>query len=456
LTFSEAGGVHLSVRTTDRAGAFLSVRRKDEFQKGVDPGADRARFHGPESNRPMTGFRTEVAKGWGVLVASAAGFGLGMSGLPYYTSGVFVEPLNKAFGWSATQVQGGLTVELLANMASLPLAAWLAKRFGPRRVAIGSVALFSLSYMAMAFTNSALWAFYLHWMEISLVGAGTLTVIWTQVISGWFVKGRGAALACAMLGSGLTALFAPVLANSLIVGLGWRLAYAGLGALPLLVALPLIYILLHERAGEGAGAGADSAPPGRLDPAPMFGDWRFWLIGFAFLLVGAAVSGVIPNLVKLLRFHGFSRYAAAGSASLLGLFVVVGRLGCGPLLDRVWVSAVAAVIFTLAGLSTLLLRGAAFDAFTVAIAAAAVGLAAGAELDILPYIASRYFGVARVGAALAGLSGFFYCGSALGPWGFSWLVDAAKGYDLPLALAAGMMCLSGASLLLLGRYRATD
>lgn len=397
----------------------------------------------------MSAARAEFSAGWGVLVASAAGFGLGMSGLPFYTTGIFLEPLSKAFGWSAPTIQGGLTLMLLANIVTVPAAAWLSERFGCRRVALASVVLFALSFMSLATLDGRVGGLYLHWLALSASGAGTLPVIWARTISGWFARARGAALGLAMMGTGITGLFAPLLANGLIAHLGWRGAYVALGALPLVVALPLVWLLFHEPPPP-------AAPPAPTEPAligaMITSNWRFWLIGVAFLLIGAAVAGVIPNLVKLLRSHAFSPTHAAEVASLVGLFVICGRAACGALLDRIWASAVAAGFFILAGAACLMLRGAHLDPITVGVAAASIGLAAGAEFDIMPYLASRYFGVERVGPVLGLLAVFFYLGAALGPWGFSRLSELAGGYDAPLLVASAMFGVGGVALMLLGRY----
>jgi MFS family permease len=394
----------------------------------------------------------EFKAGWGVLLSSAVGFGLGTSGLPFYTAGIFVEPLSKAFGWSVPMVQGGLTTLMLANIFTLPTAAWLAERFGNRRVALGSVFLFGLSFMAMAAQTHSIALFYLHWLAISAAGAGTLPMIWARPISGWFAKARGAALGLAMMGTGVVGVISPLLANSLIEHFSWRGAYLIMGALPLILALPLVFALFHERENPEAPAGPPPDPA--LVGALVARNWRFWLIGAAFLLIGSAVACVIPNLVKLLRTHGFTPGHAAEIASVIGLFVIIGRAACGALLDRVWASAVAAGFFVMAGVGCLLLRGAHLDPIGVVVAAAAVGAAAGAEFDVMPYLASRYFGVERVGVALGLLGVFFYFGAALGPWGFSRLTELAGGYDTPLLIAGGMFATGGLALMLLGRYPA--
>jgi MFS family permease len=392
---------------------------------------------------------TEFASGWGVIVSSAAGFGLGLSGLPFYTMAVFVEPLTQAFHWSLAEIQGGLTLMLLSNVVTLPLAAWLAERFGGRIVGLASVGLFSLSFMALAGLNGGLLDYDLHWILMSAAGAGTLAVVWTQVITSWFSKARGAALGAAMTGTGITALFAPLLAHGLIEAFGWRTAYVILGALPMLIALPLVWRFFRANAQEDGPARPQARRP---TAGAVTADWRFWLIGTAFLLVGAAVAGIIPNLVKMLRGHGLTALQASGAASLVGLFVIFGRAACGVLLDRFWASAVAATFFIFAGFACLVLRAPHLETPVLWATAAAIGLAAGAEFDVLPYLASRYFALEHVSQALGLLSMFFYVGAAAGPWGVGWLADLSRGYEAPLIAAAGLFMVGGLSLLSLGRY----
>jgi len=392
---------------------------------------------------------SEWAAGWGVIVSSAAGFGLGLSGLPFYTMAVFVEPLHQAFGWTLAEIQGGLTLMLLCNVATAPAAGWLAHRLGGRPVALGSVVLFSLSFSALAGLTGSLANYYIHWAAMSFAGAGTLAVVWTEVIARRFSIARGAALGGAMMGTGLTALAAPLMAHSLIETFGWRLAYILIGVSPLVVALPLVLTLFKE--GEGS-----PSPQPVLSSSPVRGrhytEWRFWIIGVVFLVVGAAVAGVIPNLVKLLRGRGMSALEASAAASVVGLFVVFGRAGCGVLLDRFWAPLVGAVIFALAGLACLILRIPHLETPSLWLTAALIGLAAGAEFDLLPFLASRYFALGHVSIVQGLLSMFFFIGAAAGPWGLGWLVDVYGGYGAPLLIAAALFGVGAILLLSLGRY----
>ena len=80
------------------------------------------------------------------------------------------------------------------------------------------------------------------------------------------------------------------------------------------------------------------------------------------------------------------------------------------------------------------------------------GLAAGAEVDLMAYLASRYFGLREFGRIFAAL----YVGFALGPGVmvplFGRLRDLSGSYDSGLYMVAAGIALFGVLLLGLGPY----
>lgn len=402
------------------------------------PVADPARAGHP----PRTPL-AELGRGRSVVAASAAGFALGLSGLPFYTIGVFAAPLAGALRWPHSKIQAGLAAVMLVSMVSQPLVGRLVDRFGPRPVAIASISAFSLAFMALGALAGTPGTYLPAWALVAVCGAGTLPLVWARMITTWFGAARGAALGLAMTGTGLTAIIAPVLAELLIERIGWRLAFVALGALPLTFSLPVA--VAWFRPPPARGSEAEPAWNGPQVSASAGGP-AFLAIGLAFLLIGGSVAGLVPNLVTLLRADGLRPIEAARTASFLGLFVICGRLGCGVLLDRFWPPAVGAFVFALAAAGCVTLaHGAGWAA--IAAGAASLGFAAGAEFDVMPFLAARYFGDRALGVSLGGLSAFFYLGSAVGPWGVGRIAEASGGFRLPLELAAGAF-LTGALLLL--------
>jgi predicted MFS family arabinose efflux permease len=140
------------------------------------------------------------------------------------------------------------------------------------------------------------------------------------------------------------------------------------------------------------------------------------------------------------------------ATSLFGLSSIVGRVGNGYLVDRVFAPRVAAVLFAAAAAGIALLLFAGGTGATASVAAALLGLAVGAESDVIPFLISRYFGM-RAMAMLYGCAfGAYVLGNATGRYLFAAGFDATGSYALPLACALGVLVLSSIATLRLGRY----
>ncbi len=156
-------------------------------------------------------------------------------------------------------------------------------------------------------------------------------------------------------------------------------------------------------------------------------------------------------LVPLLTDHGVSGRTAALATSLFGLTSIVGRVGNGYLVDRIFAPRVAAVLFAGAAIGVALLLADPTSA-TASVTAALLGLAVGAESDVIPFLVSRYFGM-RAMAMLYGCAfGVYVLGNATGRYLFAAGYDATGSYALPLACALGLLVLSSVATLTLGRY----
>jgi len=177
--------------------------------------------------------------------------------------------------------------------------------------------------------------------------------------------------------------------------------------LSLLVTLPLILWKLKDSPAD-VGLGLDGQA---LEPVaannlaavkntlPLLGYtgaesrrmFRFWQMWIAFLLLAFGIGGVLIPLVPILRARGIQPEQAAAISGALGLALIVGRAFAGFLMDRFFVPLVAAIIliFPLVGVTLLALDA---NGTTALIAAVCVGLAGGAELDVIAVLITRYFG----------------------------------------------------------------
>jgi predicted MFS family arabinose efflux permease len=401
----------------------------------------------------------EFRTGWPVVLAAMLGIGLGLSPVPFYTTGIFAPILAQQFGWSFAEILGGFPILTVGVLFMSPVAGWLSDRHGVRPIAIGSCVLFALCYMSQALLTGNLAFYYGIWSLMAIVGAGTLPVVWTRAVNNRFEVRKGLALGLTLLGTGLFGYVCKPLTASLIAHYGWRGAYVGIGLLPLVIALPVALWGFHDVAGgesiderrERAAARAARTPGLTLSEAVR--DWRFWLMGFAFVPISFAVGGPIPNLENILRTNGFHASEVIPLTQLVGLSVIFGRLLGGWLIDRIWAPAVALCLLGASALACLTLARRGFGYNEAAFSIAAIGSSAGLEYDLMAFFVARYLGMKSYGSIYGILYGFFALGAGVGPSVYGAAFDRAHSYTGVLEASAGLFMLGSILLLTLGRYR---
>lgn len=389
----------------------------------------------------------------GALATCTFGLGTASLVLTNYAMGAFVYPLTAAFGWSRRDIMFAYSAMTVATVLVSFVAGWLTDRVAPRRLIVPSQIAFGLSFTLLGlFVSKSLWTFYALHVMMAVVALGCLPVAFSSIVAATFTRNRGLAFGVMLTGSGLCGVLVPPYLAWLIQDYGWRVAYAGLGLIPIGGALLLSLPLLPTR-----------HPAQTIDPAirsdcgvPLsvaLRDRRLWTIAMSLFLGSGLSTAVVSNFVPLLRDQGIAPVSAAGALSVFGLAVIVGRLLVGWLVDRFWAPPIALAVMLPASLALLILAGASSVTLPMAyVCALCLGLAAGAEGDMLSYLGVQYFGLAHAGKIYGFVYVFFTIGIGVGGPIFGAVYDAYGTYRPALYVAAGAWILCGALLLTLGRY----
>jgi MFS family permease len=384
--------------------------------------------------------------GWRVVLAACLGVMGGFGSLFVYTFTVFVKPLGAQFGWNRESVSIGFAIAAMTVGLSSPLIGRLIDRLGPRRIILPCMTIFGCGVASLALLHSRLWQFYLTCFVIGVVGNGAAHLAYARSISTWFEQRLGTALAFVMVGAGLGAMILPVIAQAIVSQSGWRPAYVSLGVLALLLGLPLSWAYIVER-----GVVERRSPPTSQSGSTWQEGARsfpFWIIVAVLVVSSISMNGAITHLSALLTDRGITPGDAALCASILGGMSVLGRIGTGWLLDRFFGGRVAFIVSLVTAAGILLLAKA--DSFTVgSVAAALIGIGAGGEAAITPYLLTRYFGL-RAFSTLYGLTWTFYAAAgATGPVILGHAFDATGSYaSLLVLLAASLGLVAGMNLFL--------
>lgn len=195
----------------------------------------------------QVGARREFAEGWPVVLAAALAISVGMTGIGFYSLGLFVKPLQDEFGWSRAAVSGAATFQQFGIFLSAPLVGRLADRIGARKIAITSYIATPIALVALAQAGPSVPAWYALWLIVSLAGCGTTPAIWARVVSLRFDSARGLALGLMLVGTGVAAVLAPALLGPVFVEYGWRNAVLAMAAVTLAIGLPVSLLMRSEK-----------------------------------------------------------------------------------------------------------------------------------------------------------------------------------------------------------------
>ena len=388
--------------------------------------------------------------GWKVVLAGFFGVMVSFAAVVPYTFGLFLKPLSVAFGWHREAISAGFSIAALTVAAASPGLGFLLDRYGPRRIILPCIFVFSASYVSLAWLTPHLVHFYFAYFLIGLVGNGTAYLGYSRAISTWFNRRRGLALSIMLGGGGFGAMLLPMVAQAAITHYGWRRAFVILGLLAFCLGFPLAARFAREQPLAEAGAltaistghGVANALRGRV----------FWIIAATVCLYAFSLNSVIAHLSPLLTDRGVSTQGAAYAISIIGATGLIGRVLTGMFLDRFFGPRVSQLMLTLTVIGIVLLSF-AHTLIIGLIAASLIGFSMGSEGDITPYLLSRYFGLKRLSTLYALTWTAYAVGGAMGPLVVGRVFDSLGSYRpltiQLLALPALIPCLL---MFLLPRY----
>jgi MFS family permease len=376
-----------------------------------------------------------------------------------FAFGVFFKPLSQEYHAGRGAISFAFTLQNLAAALFAPLTGRLIDRFGARKVILPGTAIFGLILLSSNLLGGKLWYFYVFLAILGIIQGSTSPVSYSVVVSHWFNRRRGLGLGLMMLGIGVGAIVVPFAAQRLIAMFGWRAAYAICGGVVLVIALPIVAAFLRNDPKDKGllpdgivepDQGAQSVAKQNTSVEGLTWEeiWHsstFWLLVSSFFLAGASVHACVLHMPALLTDRGVSAQGAAAASSVVGLALMIARVGTGYLLDRFFAPRLAAFFFcgAAAGIGVLLFGAAGKIALG---AAFLIGMGMGAEGDIIANSLSRYFGLKAFGTVYGYAFGAFVLAGALGTLLMGVGFDFTRSYTAPLAgffltmlLAAGLM-----------------
>jgi MFS family permease len=386
--------------------------------------------------------------GWYVAIACSllmfVGVGVGYYGLP-----VFLSPLREAHGWSTAQVSWAPAIYFCVSGLAAAIVGPHVDRHGPLRLMlVGSLAN-GVSAAAIGIVNE-LWQLYLVYFVFAVAFGISSAVAVNAIMARWFVRKRALAMSVAMTGVSLGGVILAPVASTLIDIGGLGLATPVLGALIIIVSLPVVLgVIVFDPRQVGLlpdGDPPDATPPPSREAAlsAQLRAWTrseairtvgFWGILIAFLIVLVAQTGYVIHQVAFLEERLGSRSAAAFTLSVTAFGSIVARLAVGLFADNVDRRLLTVILFVVQATAVLLIVHIENVATTWALTLV-FGFTFGNIYLMQSLLVGELFGMVSFGAIFGLISLAGQVGSGLGPIGVGLLHDATGGYTVPFTITA--------------------
>ena len=386
--------------------------------------------------------------GWYIAIACAllmfVGVGVGYYGLP-----IFLKPLRDEHGWTTTQVSWAPTIYFCISGLTSAIVGPHVDRRGPVLFMVVGTIANGISAAFIGLVNE-LWQLYAVYFVFAVAFGMSSSIAVNAIMTRWFVRRRALAMSISSTGVSLGGVVLAPVASKLIDAGGLQLATPLLGALVIVVAMPVIFLVLAwdpkamNLAPDGDSPTSRPAPAAREIMAAQLRVWSrreamrtvgFWGIFIAFLLVLVAQTGYIMHQVTFLEERLGSRSEAAFTLSVTAFGSIVARLAVGIFADGVDKRLLTAILFFVQATCILLIIHTDSVAATWLLTLL-FGFTIGNVYMMQSLLVGEIFGIASFGAVFGLISLAGQVGSGVGPIGVGFLHDQTDGYGIPFTVTA--------------------
>ena len=393
------------------------------------------------------------------LVVLGCFIGVSVSIAPAYLTvlGLFLKPMSDELGLSRTELS--MMPSIMALVAALlsPFVGALIDRWGSGRVAGIAVLLLPVGLFGHSMIEASLFLLVFLSLFMGVAAAIACPLPYVSALPQWFERNLGLAIALSMSGIGFGQIILPKVTAFLIESGGWREAWVMLAGLILLIGVLNIVFRFRDNPEFQARKKADrlgerdmvlpGVSLGQAVRTPMF-----WLLAASVSLVAQVGVGAMIHIVPMLTDRGIDPIQAANAIALIGAGSLIGRLLTGVALDRLSVSLVGGVVFSTQAIAMLILWS-GMDGLAPYIAVFFVGLAVGAETDIMPFFIRRKFGTRQFGKIFGSVYGIFSLGPVLGPLLMGSAFDLFGSYTVILLVFFGFSLLAAIFITVAGTMK---
>jgi len=366
--------------------------------------------------------------------------------------GIFIIPLEEEFGWSRFMLSSAVGTGFLVNGLTQPFVGRLFDQFSGRTVIMVGLIIAGLATASLSLTFNYLFLFFVFGILLSTAMSGASVTNTMALLAKWFHRRRSTVLGINVAGASLGGLTLVPFGMFLLQATSWRVTWAALGLIILVLALPMVYFFIrNDPADMGLqpdGDTEEATPANQLERkrgplevekwSESFRSWPMWQISAAYTVCGITTGMIAAHFVPYAIGQGLSGTLAALAFGVMMALNVVGGLGAGFLGDRFGRKNLLAAVYVLRGIAfifLLLFPGAA----GVWIFALLAGFSWIASVPLTTSLTADVYGL-RALATISGIS--FLChqvGSFVSILAAGLLFDITGSYTLPFAIGGALL-----------------
>jgi OFA family oxalate/formate antiporter-like MFS transporter len=338
---------------------------------------------------------------WGQLIAGIICMVL-IANLQYGWT-LFVNPINKAHGWSIASIQLAFSIFIALETWLTPIEGWIVDSLGARRgaklmVAFGGI-MVALGWVINSYAQS-LTMLYLGAVVGGIGGGAVYATCVGQAVK-WFPDRRGLAVGLTAAGYGAGAAISVVPIRDVIASSGYEAAFFWFGLVQGGVVFLLAWILRAPDPGEMAGAAAPKVAQTKRNYAPMevLSTPIFWLLYIMFVLVSASGLMATAQIAPIAKDHGIADTIVFWGATTLSAALIIDNICNGaarPLFgwisDNIGRENTMAIAFGLGGIAYWLLGLLGHAPWAFVLFAALIFLTWGEIFSLFPSTCTDTFG----------------------------------------------------------------
>ncbi len=325
---------------------------------------------------------------------------------------IMFKPIAEQFAWDRGTVSVASMISWTSFGISSLICGRLSDHFGSKWVIITGGLFFVAGTFLMSQVQS-LWQLYVYFGVVLAIGRSATGVPMVALVTKWFVKRQGLALAIAQSQNVGSAVFAP-LAVFLLAHNDWRWSYIWLGVITLIV-LPLS-ILMRDKKIEPARAqptGFTRADVHATTPGMTLGEAMrtraFWTLNLMVLGCCMCHSCILLHGFNHMTDVGVLESVAARVVMLMAVSGMVGKIINGLLADRIGAKWAIALFL---GLQAVMVpffiearQAPSFYSWAILF-----GLGFGGPMPVYAMLFREYFGTRAIGTIL----GAFFMVASIG------------------------------------------